>query len=387
MSRADIVIIGGGIAGISAGAHLADAGLSVVLVETEATLAYHTTGRSAAQYIENYGNDTVRRLTLGSKPFLMAPPEEFGDGSVLGPRPLLKVGRADRIDELREEVEHAKMLVPSTEFVDGETARSILPILRDDVAGALYEPFSMDIDVATLHQIYVRWFRATGGEIRTSLPVTGLRPTDGAWVVTAGSETIDTRIVVNAAGAWGDRVATLAGVTPLGLHPLRRTVAIAAIPDHYDTTHWPLTSFEPDEGPMGCYMKPESGGLLVSPADETPSEPCDAKPEEIDVARGIATLGEWTTLDVRHVRSTWAGLRTFTSDRTPVAGFAVDAPGFFWLVGQGGYGIHTSEAMALATRGHIVDGSFPTVLTDVGLTAADLAADRPTVTGPLIAGH
>ncbi len=387
MTRPDVVIVGGGIAGVSAGAHLADAGLAVVLVEAEATLAYHTTGRSAAQYIENYGNDTVRRLTLASKSILASPPEEFGDGSVLGPRPLLKVGREDRVEELAAEVAEAQALVPSTEFIDGDTARSILPILRDDIAGAFYEPLSMDIDVATLHQIYVRWFRARGGEIRTSSPVTALAPNGEGWSVTAGSETIQTGVVVNAAGAWGDRLAQLGGLSPLGLHPLRRTIAIAAIPDHYDTTHWPLTSFEPADGPMRGYAKPEPGGLLVSPADETPSEPCDAKPEELDVAMGIATLAEWTTLDVRHVRSTWAGLRTFTSDRTPVSGFAPDSPGFFWLVGQGGYGIHTSEALAQATRAHITRESFPRALTDVGLTAADLSADRPTIAGPLIAGH
>jgi len=387
MTQRDVVIIGGGIAGMSAGAHLADAGLSVVLIEAEPTLAYHTTGRSAAQYIENYGNDTVRRLTLASRSLLESPPEEFGDGSVLGPRPLLKVGREDRVDELAAEVVEAKELVPSTEFIDGDTARSILPVLRDDIAGAFYEPLSMDIDVATLHQIYVRWFRARGGEIRTSSAVTALRPSGDGWSVSTGSETIDAGVVVNAAGAWGDRLAELAGLSPLGLHPLRRTVAIAAIPDHYDTTHWPLTSFEPADGPMRAYAKPEPGGLLVSPADETPSEPCDAKPEELDVASGIATLGEWTTLDVRHVRSTWAGLRTFTSDRTPVSGFASDSPGFFWLVGQGGYGIHTSEALAQAARAHITGEPFPRSLTDVGLTAADIAADRPTMTGPLIPGH
>ncbi len=387
MTRPDALIVGGGIAGVSAGAHLAEEGLSVVLVEAEPTLAHHTTGRSAAQYLENYGNDTVRRLTLAGRSFLESPPDEFSDGPLLGPRPLLKVGREGRIDQLRTEVEHARRLVPSTEFVDGDTARSILPILRDDIAGALYEPRSMDIDVASFHQVYVRWFRARGGEIRTSSPVTGLRPVGDGWEVDTGGDTISTGTVVNAAGAWGDRLAELAGVAPVGLHPLRRTIAIAALPDDLDTTGWPITSFEPDHGPMAGYAKPEPGGLLVSPADETPSEPCDAKPEEIDVALGLAALAEWTTLEVRHVRSTWAGLRTFTSDRTQVAGFAPDAPGFFWLVGQGGYGIHTSEGLAVATRGLILDGDLPSSLTEVGLAAADLDPGRPSLGGPLIDGH
>jgi D-arginine dehydrogenase len=385
----DVAIVGGGIAGVSSGAHLAEAGLSVVLLEAEATLAHHTTGRSAAQYLENYGNDTVRRLTLASRSY-MEHPGEFADDSFLGSRPLLKVGRSARIAELQADVEHAKELVPSTTFVDGDEARRILPILRNDIEGALYEPMSMDIDVAGLHQSYVRRLRAAGGEIRPSSRVVGLVRAGDSWQISTGTEELSASIVVNAAGAWGDLVGAEAGAAPLGLHPLRRTIAIAAIPDGYDpadVARWPLTSFEPDSGPMVGYCKPEPGGLMVSPADETPSAPCDAKPEELDVALGLANLAEFTTLDVRHVRSTWAGLRTFTSDRTPVGGFDPEIDGFFWLVGQGGYGIHTSEAMAIATTGIIVDDSFPVVLTDRGITAADLSPSRPTLGGPLIEGH
>lgn len=385
----DVAIVGGGIAGVSSGAHLAEAGLSVVLLEAEATLAHHTTGRSAAQYLENYGNDTVRRLTLASRSY-MEHPGEFADGSFLGSRPLLKVGRAARVAELQADVEHAKELVPSTTFVDGDEARRILPILRNDIEGALYEPMSMDIDVAGLHQSYVRRLRAAGGEIRPSSRVVGLIRAGDSWQISTGTEELSASIVVNAAGAWGDLVGAEAGAAPLGLHPLRRTIAIAAIPDGYDpadVARWPLTSFEPDSGPMVGYCKPEPGGLMVSPADETPSAPCDAKPEELDVALGLANLAEFTTLDVRHVRSTWAGLRTFTSDRTPVGGFDPEIDGFFWLVGQGGYGIHTSEAMAIAATGIIVDDSFPVALTDRGITAADLSPARPTLGGPLIEGH
>ncbi|MBT5140680.1 MAG: FAD-binding oxidoreductase [Acidimicrobiaceae bacterium] len=385
----DVAIVGGGIAGVSSGAHLAEAGLSVVLLEAEATLAHHTTGRSAAQYLENYGNDTVRRLTLASRSY-MEHPGEAADDSFLGSRPLLKVGRSARVAELQADVEHAKELVPSTTFVDGDEARRILPILRNDIEGALYEPMSMDIDVAGLHQSYVRRLRAAGGEIRPSSRVVGLVRAGDSWQISTGTEELSASIVVNAAGAWGDLVGAEAGAAPLGLHPLRRTIAIAAIPDGYDpadVARWPLTSFEPDSGPMVGYCKPEPGGLMVSPADETPSAPCDAKPEELDVALGLANLAEFTTLDVRHVRATWAGLRTFTSDRTPVGGFDPEIDGFFWLVGQGGYGIHTSEAMAIATTGIIVDDSFPVVLTDRGITAADLSPARPTLGGPLIEGH
>ncbi len=382
----DVAIVGGGIAGVSAGAHIAETGLSVVLLEAEQTLAYHTTGRSAAQYLENYGNSTVRKLTMASRAFLEDPGEFGEDRSLLGPRPLLQVGRGERVAQLRAEVDRAKALVPTTVFVDGNEARRIMPVLRDDIAGALYEPYSMDIDVAGLHQTYVRWLRARNGEIRTSWPVRTVKRVGSGWRIgCATGDRIDTAVVVNAAGAWGDRLARLAGVEPIGLHPLRRTIAVAKLPDGYDpadAARWPLTSFESMSGPMAGYCKPEPGGLMVSPADETPSEPCDAKPNELDVARGLATLAEYTTLQVRHVRSVWAGLRTFTADRTPVAGFAGDAEGFFWMVGQGGYGIHTAEAMGRAAGSLIAYGAMPSHLEDL-----DLRATRSTLSGPLVAGY
>ena len=381
MVRSDVVIIGGGIAGISAAAHLAAAGVSTTLVEAEATLAYHTTGRSAAQYLENYGNDIVRRLTLATRAAI----EPF-----LGPRPLLNAGRAARVDQLRADVEHAKELVPSTEFVDGDQARELLPILAPDIEGALYEPHSQDIDVAGFHQAYVQAFRAAGGTIMVSAPVRSLTRTADRWKIEAGEHSIDAGIVVNAAGAWGDRLGALAGASPLGLHPLRRTIAVAAIPEHFDSDEvhrWPLTSFEPDEGPMVGYCKPEPGGLMVSPADETPSEPCDAKPEELDVARGLHNLSRYTTLDARHVRSTWAGLLTFTADRTPVSGFDPVVDGFYWLVGQGGYGIHNADAMAQATAANVTGSAWPSSLAGLGVTPSDLAADRSSLSGPLLPGH
>jgi D-arginine dehydrogenase len=217
--------------------------------------------------------------------------------------------------------------------------------------------------------------------------VTGLDPTESGWRVTAGDLVLDTPFVVNAAGAWCDRMGELAAVAPVGLRPLRRTACVLAIADEIDTSRWPVVGFNGTGADLQGYMKPEPGGVLVSPADEVLSEPCDARPEEIDVARGLDAVARWTTLDIRHVRNTWAGLRSFVADRTLVAGFAPDGPGFFWLAGQGGYGIHTAPGLGQATCGLIVDGRLPDDLRAAGLTEADLAADRPGLAGDLVSAH
>ena len=383
----DAVIIGGGIAGVSAGYYLARAGLSVHLVEAERTLAYHTTGRSAATYLENYGSPVVRQVTIASRSFFTDPPEQT-DALLWSPRAMLAVGGPEMADELRREADEARVLSPATEFVDGDEARRLCPVLRPElVGGALLDPEAMGLDVAAIHQTFLRGLRARGGTVSTNARVTGLDPTDSGWRVIAGDLVLDTPVVVNAAGAWCDRMGELAGVAPVGLRPLRRTACVLAVADEIDTSRWPLVSFNGTGAATQGYMKPEPGGLLVSPADEVLSEPCDARPEEIDVARGLDAVARWTTLDIRHIRSTWAGLRSFVADRTLVAGFAPDGPGFFWLTGQGGYGIHTAPGLGRATCGLIVDGHLPDDLRAAGLTEADLAAGRPGLAGDLVSAH
>lgn len=382
---ADVVVIGGGIAGVSSGFYLSEAGLDVHLLEAEPGLAYHTTGRSAAQYLENYGSEVVRRVTIASRSFFAEPPAH-ADGPLWSPRPLLAVGGEEMADRLRAEAEEARTLSPATEFVDKDVALAMCPVLRPElVAGALLEPDAMDLDVAAIHQTYVRGLRARGGVISTNRRVEAIEPTGPGWRVTAGGTSVSAGVVVNAAGAWCDQVAALAGVRPVGIRPLRRTACVLAVPDEIDRSRWPLVGLNGHGPEIEGYMKPEPGGLMVSPADETPSEPCDARPEEIDVARGLDAVARWTTLDTTRVRSTWAGLRSFVADRTLVAGFAADAPGFFWLVGQGGYGIHTAPGLGMATRGLVVDGELPEGLRSVGVTEADLAADRPGLRGELTA--
>jgi len=384
MHTADIVVIGGGIAGVSVAAALTASGLGVALVEMEPTLAFHTTGRSAAQYLKNYGNDVVRRLTIASAEYFSDSP----DGTKLwAPRPLLQVAATEQAASLRAEVASSLALAPATQFLDGDESRSLVPVLSPEVAGSLYEPDAMELDVAAIHHSFVGELRAGGGTVQLANPVVALSYTSN-WIVTlADGSTIETPVVVNAAGAWGDQVASLAGIDPVPLHPRRRTVAVASVPDEIDPSSWPLIAFLDREGTMEAYCKAEPGGLLVSPADESPSQPCDARPEEVDVARGIDTLNRWTTLAVRHVTTTWAGLRTFAADRSPVAGYGAGAPGFFWFVGQGGYGIQMAPGLARVAAALVVDGAIPGDLADVGLSAADLSPTRAGLGGPLVADH
>ncbi|WP_026424252.1 NAD(P)/FAD-dependent oxidoreductase [Actinokineospora inagensis] len=326
----DVLVVGGGIAGVSVAAELAR-DRAVLLVEAEPVLAKHTTGRSAAVYIPSYGSPVVRALTAASYPL-------FGDG-ILSPRPMLWVGSAT-------EVAH----MDSTEPVSIDDAVGMCSALRADrIEAAAVDNGTMDIDVMGLHQRYVRELRARGGEIRQGAPVTAISRDGAAWRVNLGNEEIAVGTVVNAAGPWADKVAELAGVPALGLRPLRRTIAIA-VGKPVDPG-WPLVSDVADT----FYFRPEGPGVLVSPADETPAEPGDAKPDEVDVALAVERVNHVTTLELRSVRTAWAGLRTFAVDREPVLGALPDHPGFAFVAGQGGYGIQMGPALAVAAA-RIISG-------------------------------
>ncbi len=362
MVTVDVVVIGGGIAGVAAAAHLAEGGARVALVERETALAQHTTGRSAAQYLENYGGPLNTKLTLASR-------AGFTAGPFLSPRAMLTIGTAEHADALAHLAAEGARRGASTRVIAGAEALANCEVLRPDAAaGAVLEPDAADIDVALLHQDFVRRLRALDGAIVTGAgAVIPQRTPGGDWAVGEWHAPV----VVNAAGAWADEVAVAAGVSPLGLTPLRRTAFI--VPGPPGCGRWPLVYAYGD----GFYFKPEAGeNLLCSPVDETPSEPCDALPEPIDIARAIEAINEATTLAVRHVRRSWAGLRTFSPDRNPVMGFDPDAAGFFWLAGQGGTGIQTAPAQGLVTAALVLTGRLPDELTSVGLEAATLAPDR-----------
>jgi D-arginine dehydrogenase len=342
-TAADVVVVGAGIAGVSVAYELA-ATASVLLLEREREPAYHTTGRSAAMFLASYGGPDVRPLNLASRALFDAV------GTLLTPRPLLWVAAADRQADLAA----LTALDPGLRALDDAEVARLCPVLRPEWrGGALLEAGAMEIDVLGLHQHYLGGARRRGVEVRLTAPVRGGRREDGRWILDTPSGAVRADVVVNAAGAWADDVATRLGLAPVGLRPLRRTAAVARA-SGVDPT-WPLVS----DVAESFYFRPEGTGVLVSPADETPSEPCDARPDDLDVARALDNVNAATTLGLRSVRTAWAGLRTFAPDRNPVVGPDPAEPSFVWLAGQGGYGIQTAPALARLAADSVTGGAVP----------------------------
>lgn len=351
----DVVVIGGGIAGISAAFALAQRGRHVAVVEREATLTAHSTGRSAAQFLASYGEPTNRLLSAASRPFLDSDADGLADSAVLLPRNVLWVAPVGFEDHLTERVEANRVTATECELIDAGRAVEICAALDPEwLAGGVIEYGGFDIDVAGLHQAYMRGASAEGVTILRDHGVRELARKGDNWRVETTVGVLDCAIVVNAAGAWADDVAVLAGACAVGMRPLRRTVFTFST--GFDAEEWPLV-IAADET---FYFKPEGfGQLLGSPADEHLDSPCDAQPREIDVARGIEAVNRATRLEIRAVRSTWAGLRTFAPDRVPVVGFDPVIEGFFWCAGQGGTGIQTAPAIAILTAALITGESPP----------------------------
>jgi len=372
MSRYDFAVIGAGIAGASVSYELQARG-SVLLLEREPLPGHHTTGRSAAFLVESYGNDVVRRLTRGGRHFLEKPPDGFAPHPLVHPRPVVWIARDDQRKSLAAALAGGRESGADLHELDPVRARELCPALRDDyVAGAVVEPNAMSIDVAGLLDAFLRGLRHRGGEIVTRAEVTRIARADDGWEIAAGERSVRAGVVVNAAGAWCDAMGRLAGARPLGLRPLRRTIITFDPPPGSDIRTWPCV-IDADEQ---FYVKPEGAQLLASPCDETPSEPCDAVAEDLQVALAVDRLQRATSLEIEHIRRRWAGLRSFVDDRSPVIGVDPDLPGFYWLAGQGGFGIMTSPAAARAAAALIVDGSLPDDLSARGLTPEQLSPAR-----------
>ncbi|SDU14464.1 FAD-binding oxidoreductase [Stappia sp. ES.058] len=337
MQSSDFLIIGGGIAGVGVAAHLADSA-SVTVLETEDALGRHSTGRSAAIFIKNYGNATLRALNAASEQVL-ASGGDFAETGFLSPRGELVIAMADEVDALDAYLAGAEGM----DVISPAEAVRMVPILREElIAKAAMEPDARDIDVDRLLQSFARHAKRLGARLVQNAPATSIRREGDAWRVEAGGEVYHASVLINAAGAWADEVAGLAGASKVGMQAMRRSAAILPAPDGHDVSRWPAVVSASES----WYAKPEAGKLMVSPADEDPVDPHDAWPDDMVMAEGLYRFETATNVPVTRVERTWAGLRSFVADRTPVAGFAPETPGFFWLAGQGGYGIQTAPALS-----------------------------------------
>jgi D-arginine dehydrogenase len=354
-SQTDVLIIGGGIAGASAGAELARTH-RVLVLEGEDAPGYHSTGRSAAVFSESYGNRAVRALTRASLRFFHHPPADFSAYALLKRRSWLHVASVSQASALARFLA-TEDVAPRVSRVSPEEALALSPLLLPETAaaGGAYEKDAADIDVDALHQGYLRLLRQRGGTIITGAQVTALARSGGQWLIHSTAGIFRARLVINAAGAWADRVAMLAGIAPMRIQACRRTAVLVEPVAREISDSWPLT-VDIEEA---YYFKPDAGLLFISPADETPVEPCDVQPEELDVAIAIDRLERATGLTVARVRRKWAGLRSFAPDRAPVIGFDEAAPGFFWLAAQGGYGIQTAPAAAALAAALVRDEPRP----------------------------
>lgn len=370
--EAEILVIGGGIAGTSAAYELS-AFTTVIVLERERQCGYHSTGRSAASFSENYGNALIRRLAIASRPFLENPPEGFCDHPLMAPRGMITIARSDQLELLAEELHRARRLAPSIHAVEPAHAIARVPVLRAEyVKGAIVEPDSREIDVNGLHQGFLRQAKRRGARILTDAGIESIENLNGRWIVETKKGRFGAPTLVNAAGAWADTIAVMAGLAPAGLTPKRRTAFNIPAPAGVSVAGWPLIN---DVGAQ-FYFKPDAGQIFVSPSDATPTEPMDAYADDLDVAIGVDRLQQATTIEVRSVSHSWAGLRTFASDSSPVVGADATDEGFFWLAGQGGYGIKTSPALSRACAELIRHGRLPDDIRRLGIEQGELAPGR-----------
>ena len=369
----DFLIVGAGIAGASVAHFLAPHG-RVVLLERESQPGMHSTGRSAAMFMESYGAPQARALTRAGRAFYERPPGGFAEAPLLAPRGVLYVGwqgQEAQLDALEAELRGTGCRIGRA---DAAQTLAQVPVLRaEGLVGAVTEPDAMDIDVHALHQGYLRGFRRSGGTLRCGAALEAARRTGAGWQLTlADGSQVGGGVLVNAAGAWADDLATRAGAAPQGLQPLRRSAFTFSPPEGVDARRWPTVAAI-DES---WYFKPDAGQLLGSPANADPVAPHDVVPEELDIALGMHGIEQHTTLTIRRPGRTWAGLRTFSPDGELVIGFDPACEGLFWLAGQGGYGIQSAAGAAMLAASLLLRQPLPEPLRAQGVDPAPMRPAR-----------
>lgn len=367
----DFLVIGAGVSGAAAAWELATLG-STILIDMEDQAGYHSSGRSAALYTPNYGPALVRQICQAAGFFFNAPPAGFAEHPLLSPRGALTLGIDDPAHGIDGMLRDAPPEHPIEE-ISLARAAELCPLIRPEVfRRAIFEPGVTDMDAAAIHQGYLRGFKSRGGEIALSAQVTALERSAGMWTAVTPAGRFRAPIVVNAAGAWADRVGQLAGLAKIGLQPCLRTVILVEAPPEFCGPRQPVGEVIE----TWHYFKPEAGRILASPGDETPVDPMDAYPDDMVIAELADYLERHTKLKVERILRSWAGLRSFVPDHCPVVGFDPKAEGFFWLAAQGGFGIMMSPVLGRTTASLVDADVLPEDLRERGLTPADLSPAR-----------
>jgi D-arginine dehydrogenase len=367
-TKFDIIVIGAGIAGAGIAAHLAET-KRVLILEMEDRPGFHTTGRSAATYEPNYGPPPMLAFTRASHKFFMNPPQGFTDGPLLVPRASLF------FEAEGQEAFTEKFLASGSGLDELSEAQALkhFPILREGYAKRIFlDPNTGDLDVDLLHRGYLKLLKSRGGQLLNDADAETIERRGAQWRVTTSQGIFESEILVNAAGAWGDVVAMKADVKPVGLQPKRRSIGVIPMDGVEGAADFPVVT---DMGET-WYAKPQSGKMIVSSADATPVDPHDAYADDMAIAEGIERLMNATTIEVTRLDSSWGGLRTFAPDGSPVIGYDPHTEDFFWLVGQGGYGIQSAPALSRAAATMVLKQKLPKDVIDAGLILSDISPHR-----------
>lgn len=375
----DFLVVGGGIAGAACAYELSRHG-RVLVIEREASLAYHTTGRSAAISMESYGNPVIRQLTAASRAFFENPPADTMADLLWAPRGALILCDQPRLSKLVARHEAVVRELPSTQWLDSQAVKESVPFLDDKWIAGIYEPHAFDLDVHAIHTAFLKGARQRGGSVQAKAEILSAQRHSSSWVVRLeDGEVLEAGTIVNAAGAWADVVAQRCGTASLGIRSLQRTVVV--VDPGRDVSRCPYIGTVDEQ----FFIKPESGRLLVSPCDETPSEPGDALPDEMGVAMTMDRLESGTTLRPGRILNRWAGLRIFVPDRSPLVGADPTVDGLIWCAALGGYGIQTAPAMARLCAALAIGSALPPGLEKISAAAVAPTSVLDTTTRKVVA--